>query len=237
MATDVIRYRRANEATARAAKEKRQKIILVIGVVLLIGLLALELPKTLKKLHHTAAAIAPVPVATNPAVAAPVVQPRPVSLAPLRRFASKDPFVPQIGATTGATQGPLATDAPAVRTSHFIEKDPFVQQLSVTGAATTPATKGGQPTPAAAGNGNYIVIVASVPIGSGHGAAMKAAAAARAHGVASVQVVDSSNYPTLRSGYYAVYSGPYSTLALAQKALASIRGQGYISAYTRILGH
>jgi hypothetical protein len=88
-----------------------------------------------------------------------------------------------------------------------------------------------------AGVGAYIVVVASVPVGAGGSDAKHEAAVARAHGVPSVKVVDSSKYPTLREGYYAVYSGPYPTLAKALDALGHIRGLGYVSAYTRRLGH
>ena len=80
-------------------------------------------------------------------------------------------------------------------------------------------------------------MVASVPFAAGGSDAKHEAAVARAHGVPSVKVVNSSSYPTLREGYYAVYSGPYSTLSKALAALAHIRGLGYVSAYTRRLGH
>src|SRR5262249_51483728 len=91
--------------------------------------------------------------------------------------------------------------------------------------------------PAAGAAGKYIVVLASIPVASGHGAASQAAGAARSHGVGSVKIVDSSKYPTLRTGFFAVYSGPYPTLKELQPALETIRGQGYPSAYTRQLAH
>ena len=54
MATDAVRYgKRGRQEAARAAKERRTKVMLVVGAVLLLGLLAFEGPKTLKKLRGT----------------------------------------------------------------------------------------------------------------------------------------------------------------------------------------
>jgi len=249
MATDAIRYRRQNrEQSARAAKARREKIILIVGFALLLGIVAFEGPKTLKRLQGSSASSAPAQAAATPATATPAVPAKPVNLKSLARFAARDPFVPQV--VTGTSAGPTVTPAtaPAVRASHFVEKDPFVQQLSIAPTAT-PATapaagkgaEGGpkaQPVqPVLSGSGAYIVIVASVPVGQGRLEALRQAGAARARGIPGVKIVVSSDYPTLREGYFAVYSGPYKTLAAARQAAASIRGQGYFSAYTRRLGH
>lgn len=56
---------------------------------------------------------------------------------------------------------------------------------------------------------------------------------ASAAGVSSVGVLDSSQFPSLNPGYWAVYSGPYMTKAEATSAAATIRGQGYPEAYAR----
>jgi hypothetical protein len=80
-------------------------------------------------------------------------------------------------------------------------------------------------------------MVASIPISDGRDVARATAATARSQGVPSVKIVDSSRYPTLRTGFYAVYSGPYPTLADLLPALEQVRGKGYPSAYTRRLAH
>jgi len=241
MATDAVRYRRQGRANAaRAQKERREKVALGIGCALLLGIGAFEGPKTLKRLHSSSVSSAPAPaIAPSPATAVPVAPPKPVSLKPLARFASKDPFVPQIASGSAAPSAVLANNPPTVRTSHWVQKDPFVQQLSIDAAGPVPggSSSSGSKGAPVAGSGAYIVVVASVPLGAGGSDAKHEAAVARAHGVPSVKVVNSSNYPTLREGYYAVYSGPYSTLAKALDALAHIRGLGYVSAYTRRLGH
>jgi len=245
MATDAVRYRRgAREASARAQKELREKIALVACCALLLAIGAFEGPKTLKRLHGSSASSAPAPaiVPGSPATAVPAAPPKQVSLRPLARFAAKDPFVPQLVSAAPSKPTPvLANDPPAVRTSHWVQKDPFVQQLSIDAAGPVSGGSGsassGSKTAPVAGSGGYIVVVASVPFVAGGSDAKHEASVARAQGVPSVKVVNSSNYPTLREGYYAVYSGPYSTLAKALDALAHIRGLGYVSAYTRRLGH
>lgn len=243
MATDAVRYRRQGRAdAARAQKARREKIALGVGCAVLLGIGAFEGPKTLKRLHGSSASSASAPAIApgSPATAVPVAPPKPVSLKPLARFAAKDPFVQQIASGSGTVTPVLANNPPAVRTSHWVQKDPFVQQLSVDtpgpavgGSSSSSGSKGAP----VAGAGAYIVVVASVPFGAGGSDAKHEAAVARAHGVPSVKVVNSSNYPTLREGYYAVYSGPYPTLTKALAALAHIRGLGYVSAYTRRLGH
>jgi len=237
MSTDALRHHGRVRPAAAAAKARREKIALVVGAVILAGLLAFEGPKTLKSLQHSSTATSEAtPTVTTPA--APAAPPHhPVSLRALRGYSAKDPFVPQL-ASASSGSGPAAQAAvpPRVRTSDFVEKDPFVpQQAAVT--VSSPSSGGGssKTTRAASAGGGYIVMLASVYLGRGRGAAEHAAAAARAHRVPDVHIVLSSEYPTLRTGFYAVYSGPYSTLDKALGMLQEIRGRGYVSAYTRRL--
>ena len=236
MAVDAARHApRKRQQSARAAKERRQKIILGFGLAVLALLVVWQGPKTLKALHGGGSA--PVSVATTP-TGTPAVAPKPADLREVNRFSAKDPFVEQVAATvSGAPQTPEAVTPPAVRTSSFVAKDPFIQQVSLldTGPTTsTPTTPGGQGAePAAGGKAGYIVLLASLPLSYGHTRAEGEAALARKRGVGSVKIVDSSNYATLRSGFFAVYSGPYASLGAALKALEEVRGRGYASAYTR----
>lgn len=234
--------KRGRQQAAHAAKARRERILLIVGGLLLLGLLALEGPKTLKSLRGQSPAAAP--AASVTATAAPAVPVgKPVDLRAFDRFASKDPFVAQVGSGTSAvaaTPNGLPATPPPVRTSDFVAKDPFVQQLTL--LSTAPASTGtslpaSKSAGARAGKAPYIVLVASVPVSSGHVAATRAAATARKSGVQNVKIVDSSSYATLRMGFYAVYSGPYATLSQALNALAFVRGHGYASAYTRRLGH
>jgi uncharacterized protein (UPF0548 family) len=236
MATDALRHRARQKNAAVAAKKRRERIMLVTCVILLVGLVALEGPKTLRKLHSSSPAPAPATTIPQPSGAgATTPTSRPVDMRALRNYAAKDPFVAQIAAAGAAlTPAPTRVVPPRVRTAHFVAKDPFVQQVTIAAPAQTP--KVSSKAPLATTGGNLIVIVASVPVGQGRAAADKAAAQARSHGVPNVHVVLSSSYPTLRSGFYAVYSGPYPTLGRALKMLEAVRGRGYVSAYTRRLG-
>jgi len=241
MATDALRRNTRARAGAGAAKARREKIALVVGVVILAGLVAFEGPKTLKALHGASTATtAPAVEPAAPASSAPPAARRrqALDLHRLRAYTAKDPFVPQAGTATSASPAPVEATPPHVRTDHFVAKDPFVQQLTATPTVTpttTTTTAGASKTGSTTTQGGYIVMLASVYLGRGRGAAEKAAAAARAHHIPNVGIVVSSDYPTLRTGFYAVYSGPYPTLGKALTMLQTIRGHGYVSAYTRRL--
>lgn len=259
MTADVVGYRsrKRNNESKRAAKAKREKIALGVCGVILLVVLAVMGPKTLKQLHGSSAP-APAPVApsasSTPATAAQaaIAAKQADALRATKHLAAKDPFVAQLGSKAAADQV-AAPVAPAVREANFIKKDPFIQQLTfadapasstATPTTTTPAaTPGPTPEKGATGShagesgGNYIVMVASIPVSDGRAVARAAAATARSQGVPSVKIVESSGYPTLRTGFYAVYSGPYPTLAELMPALEQVRGDGYASAYTRRLAH
>jgi hypothetical protein len=118
------------------AKAKRQKIIAAVLGVLLLGVLAFQLPRTLKMLHQSSASAspaAPAPTATGTtgatgALAAtagstsssgdglndPGVLPAPQSgqLLAFSRFRSKDPFTQQIDLEHAGDSGNSLTGAP-----------------------------------------------------------------------------------------------------------------------------
>lgn len=108
------------------AKAKRQKVIAGIGAVLLLGLLAIQVPRTMKMLN--AQAPAPPPVEAAPATGAPTDP-------------SVLPTPGMVGGSGGGTGGePNATlvdsdPAPSASTGQlvvfgrFSSKDPFAQQI------------------------------------------------------------------------------------------------------------
>jgi len=245
------RSRKRNDEAKRAAKAKKEKILLAVCGVVFLGLLVLQGPKVLKKLHGSSAA-APSAAASStpdtPGAASAGSASKAADLEATEHFAAKDPFLAQLAAGSAAAPVLPSATAPHVRVTHFVKKDPFVQQVSFadptsSSPAPAPTTPHGKPDAGksvgekAASGGNYIVMVASIPISEGRGAARAAAGAARSHGVPSVSIVESSRYPTLRTGFYAVYSGPYPTLGDLLPALEQVRGDGYSSAYTRRLAH
>ena len=116
------------------AKAKRQKIYAAVGGVILLGVLAFQVPRTMKMLHpptETSSSSSSTPAATTPATATPIAAP---SLA-------------GGNATTAAATGRDGlTDPDVVPTPQsgqllafglFRSKDPFVQQLKTTGATGT----------------------------------------------------------------------------------------------------
>jgi hypothetical protein len=108
---------------ARAARERKQKIFVVVGGLFLVAMLALQLPKLLggSSAEATAAGTetTAVPGAITPAGAtpvavsggAPVVALETGKIASFSSFAAKDPFVQQVETDNGI--GSLADDAKA----------------------------------------------------------------------------------------------------------------------------
>jgi hypothetical protein len=133
---------------AAAAKAKKQKIILAVGAVLLLGVAALQGPKLMSHGSSTAApasdtstADAGTPAATAPAGTAAAVTPVAVVATGKR-----------VGVVAGVplTAGPAAKPATSQLASFtlFEEKDPFVPKVSdatSTGQPTGADQTGGQP--------------------------------------------------------------------------------------------
>ncbi len=131
------------------AKAKKQKIIAIAGAVLLVGILGLTLPSTLKQLNPPRTDTLPSSAPTST-----VVSPAAGTLAPPTLAGSGTPTPAATAVVAGAL---VSTDAPAapstaklVSFSLFVSKDPFQQQVSagtpppdgsgVTGTGTTPTT-------------------------------------------------------------------------------------------------
>lgn len=159
------------------AKAKRQKIYAAIGGVILLGLLAFQVPRTMKMMHpaEESSSNSPAP-ATTTGTASPIAAP------------SLSGGNTTSGATAPGGDGLVDSDAvPAPQSGQllafglFRTKDPFVQQLDVrgtTGAAgatpsagatgskgakpTTPPASGGSGTPSG-GTGSGVTVAVSPP--------------------------------------------------------------------------
>ena len=146
------------------AKAKRQKIYAGIGGVILLAVLAFQVPRTLKMMHPAdASSSSPPPAAT------PASTPTPISAPSLSGG--------NAAAAAAAPGGDGITDPDAVPPPHsgqllafglFRSKDPFVQQLKLNGATgPTGAISSGGPTgasgPAAGGSGGSGVGGGSTP--------------------------------------------------------------------------
>jgi len=84
-----------------------------------------------------------------------------------------------------------------------------------------------------AGQSGYTVVLASVPEADGRSAADATAQRATTAGLSSVGVLRSSDFSSLRPGFWVTYAGVYGTLSTAQAALPQAQGAGFPSAYTR----
>ena len=123
------------------AKAKRQKIIVVVGLVLLVGILAFTLPSTLKQLNPPRTDTGPSPAAA----ATSGVTPAPGTLAPPTLAGTSPAPAPAAVAVVGGQS--ISSDAPVTASTAklisfnlFVSKDPFVQQVSATGATPTGST-------------------------------------------------------------------------------------------------
>lgn len=228
--------RRGRGANAHAAKQRRQRRILVGVLLALVAVVAFQVPRTLKLLGpaesepgttSTAGAAPSVTAATPPPAATPAARSRLAVPAPPRRLPARlarvparDLFLPRRGraATVAAATG-------EARTALGIGFGPN-------------ATRGVPRERGRSGDGRraqvgYIVVLASLPTSRGRAAAVRDARRARAAGLRSAGVLSSSRYPSLRAGYHVVFSKAYRTRAAAQRAAAYARAHGFPQAYTR----
>jgi hypothetical protein len=213
--------RRGSANNARiAAKQRRQKILVAVLAVVLVALLAYQLPHVLERSSGN----------SSPAVAA---APAASTREPERKRLpgggnGADPF---------AVKSLANGDARAVATGG---PDPFTgQSAASSSAATSPAALPkqiviGRPGGNRVAKRGWIVILASIPTDNGRRAALRFARGARSN-VGGLSVLNSSNRRPLRGGYWVVYSGPYSTLAAVSRRAGRIQAAGYRTAYIREL--
>ncbi len=111
-----------------------------------------------------------------------------------------------------------------------------VPQVTITTGTlpTAPGSKKTPPTSAGAwpaGTSGYTDVLASISVSAGRAFAETRARAAAAAGLPRVGVLLSSRYPSLRSGYFVVFSGVYPTATQAAAALAEPHARGFADAY------
>jgi hypothetical protein len=239
-ATTLSRRRTKAFADKQVAKERRQKFIVAGAVLLLVIVLAFELPGIMNRGGSTPSTTAVAPVA--PTISAPVAPAaNPAVLRAVLKHPAHDPFA-------------LATSRPGANTLGSVPyppglHDPFASR-STPASATTPAvpvapvTKVSQiqgkiiigtPGKGRVAEKGWIVILASIPTSRGRGTATKFMSSAHGKGLSSVSLLNSSNRRPLRGGYWVVYTGPYASLAAVSNASSSVHGKGYSGAYVREL--
>jgi hypothetical protein len=227
-----IGYAQSRRAREAAAKERRKKILAFVGLGLLLVVLAIQVPKTLRMLQSES------PLATTSVGQTTVSTPSQSSAGTasrkrprfLRTTRPDDPFAARrvvdgetrpgsVGGRRDPFQQPsAATTRPAA------PPPPRVPQRIIVGTPGTRAPRVG-----------YTVVLASIPTSNSRASAVRFARTARARGVQNVGVLRSSTRNRLRAGYWVVYSGMYRNAAGAQRAASRVHARGYRTAYLRQL--
>jgi len=237
--------RKNTRAAAFAAKQKRQKVIVGVGLVLLVLILAYEVPHTMKMIGGSSSSSTA--ATTTPATQTPATPAAPTHSATawqtLGKLSAHDPFV---GSIAGSKQGfsnvavppklhdPFGGTASASTASSGTSSGPTMDASA--SSPTLPKTiVVGSPGAGRSAHTGWIVILASIPSGQGRTAANAFAKKAGGRGVGAVSILDSSKAKPLRSGYWVVYTGPFPTLAAVTKTASHVHAVGYGTAYVRQL--
>ena len=129
-----------------------------------------------------------------------------------------DTTTPPVTTTARTTTQGTTTTAPATTTTTTTTAPPPAPPA--TGRAGWPA-----------GTDGYTDVLESIPLSAGRGLATARAAAAAHAGLPQVGVLVSSDFRSLRAGYYVVFSGVYASSAAATAGLATARSGGFGDAY------
>lgn len=129
------------------AKAAKQKKIAIGGVVVLLALLGIQGPKTLKMLKG------PQPVAVTSAAPAPVAAAPAATEAAAGTAAAEAPaaVTPELASVADSDPGPVVEDGQLATFERFASKDPFAQQAQAVTAPATPSDASGgadNPSPA-----------------------------------------------------------------------------------------
>lgn len=238
-ATTLTRRRTKAFAERQVAKERRQKFFVAGAVLVLIVVVAFELPSILNR-GGSSTTGSPTAAVPTPVVVAPVVPVTdPAALRAALKHPAHDPFALATTRPGPNTLGSVATPAGL--------HDPFVSR-STREAVIAPAPPAaphitqlpgriviGTPGGGRVAQKGWIVILASIPTANGRSSATAFASTARRRGLGSVSLLNSSNRRPLRGGYWVVYTGPYGSLAAVNRASSAVSGKGFTNSYIREL--
>jgi hypothetical protein len=129
------------------------------------------------------------------------------------------------------TQPPTVTINPPTTTFGSTTTLSTTTVGSTTTLSTTTTTTGNVTWPA--GKDGYSIFLKSVPTSEGRAKADAAAQRARNNGLSQVGVLNSSDFSSLRPGYWVTFTGIYDTQQQANAALPNARARGFPTAYTR----
>jgi len=145
---------------------------------------------------------------------------------------------PAAGATTASIVPPVTEPVPPITS---VPTDSVITVPSITGTTTTATgtTSTVTTTPAAgvgtwpSGQSGWTVILASVAESQGRSEADAIAQRATTAGLPQVGVLLSTDYPSLRPGFWVTYTGVYESESEARSALPAAQAAGFASAYPR----
>jgi len=142
------------------------------------------------------------------------------------------PGISTVGPTTGTTPtiGPPTADTLTAPTTVTIP--PTTTTLPTTTTQPT-TTNGGTISDWPSNTDGWTVILRSTPVSQGRGPADSAAQQAINAGLQQVGVLNSSDFGSLNPGYYATFTGVYTTESQAEAALPNARSKGFPTAYVR----
>jgi hypothetical protein len=212
---------------AVANNQQRKRRMAVGGAVLLVAVLGIQVPRTLKMINKS----------TAPPAAAETTTPSPVGVPAANAISLEE--------ATAATSSLALGRRPARASARdlFAHNDAAISgaALGIPPKATQPGFAMWQPATVAAGRTQapgrnaFTVVLRSVPQAAGRKAAEQAAKELRLLGVPGVDVVLSSKYASLASGYYVIVAGRFGSRQAALPALALARKAGVAKPYIRPL--
>ncbi len=147
---------------------------------------------------------------------------------------------PRVGVSlpaASATAPPVATAGPEPTvTTGTLPTAPGSPSTAATTTAPPPSKAATPPRAPVVGSwprrrAGYTVILQSLPESSGREAAVARARRAHAAGVTGIGVLLSSEFSTLRGGYWVVFAGDFASSGAAQAAAAGDRARGFSGAY------
>lgn len=144
------------------------------------------------------------------------------------------PAAPQ--STVATTAGTAVAPQPTIVTG-TLPKPPGAPTGKTATTTKPPPAKPNELVAWPAGKSGYTIVLESIPTGRGRAFADQRARAARRSGLEQVGVLETSNYSSLHAGYYAVFSGIFSSFGQASAALGTARGHGFPDAFPRQVTH
>jgi hypothetical protein len=140
------------------------------------------------------------------------------------------PTVPTIPTQTTVPGLPTETIAP---TTTGVTIPTLTNEPPAPPPPTPPPPTEGSLTTWPTGQDGYTVVLTSVPLSQGRDAAADDARRALRAGVTEAGVLESSDFSSLRPGFYVAFAGVHDTLNEATTALSGVRSKGFPLAYVR----